>query len=339
MARDLAGEDRVFLPHPLLDERVADAVDQRDAAGALDRLPDRPARADVVDDLRARVLLEHRLGEQGGDEVARDELAGVVDEEAAVRVAVERRAELGLVLEHLADHELAVLREEGVRRVVREGAVGLEEVRHGVDRDPLQHRRQHHAGHPVRRVDHHAPTLDLVQLDEGQDLVHEARKDIPRRGPSPRDRSGPDGTGHGPIADVQKAGVAADGHRAPADDLHAVVLLGIVRGGHLDPAVELEVADREVEHLGADEPDVDDVRPCVSRPLDHGVRHRGRGDAHVPPDRDLLRLELLDVGATDRVATLLVQLRRVDPTDVVRLEDFRVEHHRDAKRRLVRSYT
>ena len=52
VARDLAGEDGVLLAHAVLDEGVADAVDQRDAAGALDRLPHRPARADVVDDLR-----------------------------------------------------------------------------------------------------------------------------------------------------------------------------------------------------------------------------------------------------------------------------------------------
>ena len=34
------------------------------------------------------ILQQERLGEQGGDEVARDELAGAVEEEAAVGVAV-----------------------------------------------------------------------------------------------------------------------------------------------------------------------------------------------------------------------------------------------------------
>ena len=38
------------------------------------------------------------------------------------------------------------------------------------------------------------------------------------------------------------------------------------------------------------------------------------------------RLELLDVGAADRVGALLVELRRVEPAHVVRLEDRRVEH-------------
>ena len=61
-----------------------------------------PARAHVVDDLAARLLCEDRLGQQRGDEVAGDELAGVVDEEAAVGVAVVRDAEVGPLLERLA---------------------------------------------------------------------------------------------------------------------------------------------------------------------------------------------------------------------------------------------
>ena len=178
MARDLAREGGVLLAHALLDERVPDAVDERSPAGPLDRLGHGPARPHVVDDLRARALLEHRLGEERGHEVARDELAGVVDEEAAVGVAVEGRAEIGSVLAHLADHELAVLGQERVRLVVRERAVGLEEVRDGVDRDPLEDRRHHDAAHAVRRIDHDALLPDLIHVHEGQDLVDEARKDI-----------------------------------------------------------------------------------------------------------------------------------------------------------------
>ena len=264
MARDLAREDGVLLAHALLDERVADTVDERDPARALDRLGHGPARTHVVDDLRARALLEHRLREERGHEVAGDELAGVVDEEAAVGVAVEGRSEVGLVLAHLADHELAVLGQERVRLVVRERAVGLEEVRDGVDRDPLEDRREHDAAHPVRRVDHDPLPLDRLEVDERQHLVHEGRKDIllldMSRGLSRACRRG-----QGSVADVQQARVAADRQRAAAHDLHPRVLLRIVRRGHLDAAVEPEVTDREVEHLGADEPDVDRPRPPRTR--------------------------------------------------------------------------
>ena len=96
MRRDLAAEDGVVLAHAVLDVGVADAVHQRLAAGALDRLGYGPAGANVVDHLAAALLLEDRLGEQRGDEVAGDELARVVDEEAAVGVAVVRDSEVGL---------------------------------------------------------------------------------------------------------------------------------------------------------------------------------------------------------------------------------------------------
>ena len=75
MAGDLAAEDRVLLAHPALEERVADAVHQRRAAGTRDRVGDGAAGAHVVEDRRAGVLGEHRLGEQRGEEVAVDERA------------------------------------------------------------------------------------------------------------------------------------------------------------------------------------------------------------------------------------------------------------------------
>src|SRR5262249_61105739 len=107
------------------------------AAGALDRLRDRAAGADVVDDLRAGLFLEHAFGEEGGYEVARDELARVVDEEAPVGIAVECDAEVGALFERLADDELPVLGQERVRLVIRERAVGLEVAADGFDRKPL----------------------------------------------------------------------------------------------------------------------------------------------------------------------------------------------------------
>ena len=139
---------------------------------------DRPACAHVVDDRRAGNLLEHRLGEKRGDEVARDELAGVVDEEAAVGVAVEGDAEVGLLLQDFGHDELAVLGQKRVRLVVGEAAVGLEETGHRLDRQALEDRREHRSGHPVGGVDHDAQRPHGRGVDEGQHLVDEAWVDI-----------------------------------------------------------------------------------------------------------------------------------------------------------------
>ena len=157
---------------------MADAIDERYAPGALDRLRHGPARAHVVEDLRARFLLEDRFGEQSRDEVAGNELAGVVDEEAPIGVPVEGDAEIGLICMHLLDDELTIFGQQWVRLVVREGRVGLEEVPHGVDREALENRPEHDSAHAVRSVDHDAEGLDGVGADEGQDGIDPARPDV-----------------------------------------------------------------------------------------------------------------------------------------------------------------
>ena len=128
------------------------------------------------------------------------------------------------------------------------------------------------------------------------------------------------------VADLEQARLAAHRQRAAADDLHPRVLLRVVRGGDADAAVEPELADGEVDHLGADQPEVEHVGARVGGAVDQRGGHRRRGEAHVAPDGDPPRLEVLDVGAADRVRALLVELVGVDAADVVGLEDLRVEH-------------
>src|SRR5205823_3869273 len=99
MARNFPAEGRVLLAHAVLDERVSDTVDERSPSSALDRLGYCPARAHVVDDLCAWLLLEDRFREECRREVAGNEVAAVVDEEAAIRVAVERDAEIGVFVQ------------------------------------------------------------------------------------------------------------------------------------------------------------------------------------------------------------------------------------------------
>ncbi len=154
VAGDLAAENRALLAHPVLEECVADTVHERHAAALLDRLRHRPARSYVVEDLGAGLLLEHGAGQESRDEVARDELAGVIDEEASVSVAVERHSEIGALVGHLPDDELAVLGQQRIGLVVGERPVRLEVVTDRVDRQPLENRRQHRACHAVGGVDH-----------------------------------------------------------------------------------------------------------------------------------------------------------------------------------------
>ena len=166
--------------------------------------------------------------------------------------------------------------------------------------------------------------VDLVEIDEGEHLVDESGPDVERRDLAPlRDRAEACLRAR---AHLLEAGVATHGQRARADDLHARVLLRVVRGGDADAAVEPELADRVVDHLGADHSEVVNIGAAVRRALHHGRGHRGSRDAHVAPDGDRAGLEMLDVGAADRVGAFLVQLRAVEAANVVRLEDPGVEH-------------
>ena len=97
------------------------------------------------------------------------------------------------------------------------------------------------------------------------------------------------------------------------------------------------MANGEVQHLGATSP-MSTTSACARSASIAACAIEGEGRA-FPADGDPLRLELLDVAAPDRARSLLVEVDRVDPAHVVRFEDFWIEHRRDGKRGLDRSYT
>ena len=70
----------------------------------LDDIDGIPGQARVVNDLFARLVGQKRRGQQADDVVALDEIAGFVEEEAAVEVAIPGDAHVGAV----RDDRLAV---------------------------------------------------------------------------------------------------------------------------------------------------------------------------------------------------------------------------------------
>ena len=151
---------RVGLAHPPLEERVADAVHQRRAAVARDGVLHRVAGAQVVDDRRAGMLQQERLGEQRGDEVAGDELAGAVDEEAAIGVAVPGDADVGLLGDDALDDVAAVLFDERVGLVVRKASVDLEAQARRPAGQPLEQLRRDQPAHAAAGVEDDVERLD-----------------------------------------------------------------------------------------------------------------------------------------------------------------------------------
>ena len=157
----------------------------RPPVGAHDllRVPD---DARVVHDRRAAVLLEERAREQADDVVAVDEPPFLVEEEAAVEVAVEGDAEVGAREAHLPRRRLAVLLEHRVRHAVREVAVRLVVDLGEPERQLLLEQVEPIAGAAVAAIADDRERLQLRGIDVREQVVAPGRLDVEgdRRCPS-----------------------------------------------------------------------------------------------------------------------------------------------------------
>ncbi len=151
-------------------------------------------------------------GDQRGEHRRADQLAALVDDEAAVGVAVEGQPEVGA---GLADRGLQVDevgRLDRVGLVVREGAVELEVERHDVEVEPAEHRGRGVPGHPVAGVDDDREPApgDRREAEQVLGVVVEQVPLDDAAGPV-GDRGVPRGD---EVADGGQAGVRAEGHGA-----------------------------------------------------------------------------------------------------------------------------
>jgi len=125
VARVLAAEYRAGLGHYRLDERVAHTSPDRDATALVDDLWHRVRADEVVEDLRAGMALEHGGTDDRGRGRSRDRLCLLVDQEHAVRVAVEGQADVASVEQYPRAQISEVLDLDRVGRMVWERTVQL----------------------------------------------------------------------------------------------------------------------------------------------------------------------------------------------------------------------
>ena len=321
VAAVLAAEDGVGLGHRLLDEAVAHAGPHRGPAQLADQLGHAAARDQVVDHRGAGVAAQLPLGDQRRQRRGRDHDAALVDEEAAVGVAVERQADVGALLD---DARLEVdqrRRVNRVRLVVGERAVELEVHRHQLDllvAEQARDGRHRQPGHAVAGVGHdREPTaLHRRELEQVGGVRRQHVLVAHRAGPPRNLRV----VGEDPVADVGEAGVAADRDRPGAAHLDAVVAGRVVaRGEHR--ARQAERAGREVELVGGAQPDHEDVGAGRGRALGERLDQLGRARPHVVADHDLLGTGHLDERPADGTGEPRVELLGDEPPHVVRLED------------------
>ena len=197
-----------------------------------------------------------------------------------------------------------------------------------LQRQPLEDRADHRTAHPVAAVDDDLHRLDVVGVDEGERVGVEFVPDVDLLGRAAAGRLAE--AGFDLRLDVADAGVAGERQRPLADELHAGVGLGVVRGGDHRAAVELARADQVVEHLGRDLAGVEDRRALGDEAVAHRARHRRRRQPHVAPEADPQLARLLAAqpsqhpgeGPPDRLSAVVSSISRaVQAADVVGLED------------------
>src|SRR5438067_12557217 len=103
MSGKLAAKDRFGLRHRLLDERVADAIAFRLAAGFADDVGDDVAGAKVVDDRGPFVLgcRKEMLRQEGGDQIAAEHAPVLIEKDASIGIAIAAGAKVRLGLAHV----------------------------------------------------------------------------------------------------------------------------------------------------------------------------------------------------------------------------------------------
>ena len=349
VAGELAAEDRVLLGQHGLHEHVPDAAAIRHAAGLEDVLADGLRGTQVVDDGGALArLFDEIRGENGGEVVAADDGAVLIDDNAAVRVAVVAEAairadgdDLLLELSEVAGHEGIGIVDELALAVVEVDLDDLE-ARHRPERGFFaEDHRDHGSGHAIGGVDDDLELGAFVPLvGEVEELAHVAGVGLPEIAllGATAGVVGGGFVGHGRVlAHVRQAGGLAHGLGLALGDLKPVVLRRVVAGGTHHAAGAVQVVHGEVDETGVHEPDIDDVSALVVDALDQGFGKRGRTLAHIAPDDDVVhhRAGLARVGGVgdqelgdaeaDLPGHLLVERVRVDAADVVCLEDL-AEH-------------
>ena len=152
MRRVLAAEDGLLLGHLRFDEGVADAGAYCLPAVLFDDLRHGVGGNQVVDDGRAWELLQVALCHQRADGRRGYRLALLVDDETPIRIAIEGKADVRLLLgdELLQIHE--VLWIQRVCLVVREGAVEFEVQLADIQRQVSKYLRDSVATHAVGGV-------------------------------------------------------------------------------------------------------------------------------------------------------------------------------------------
>jgi hypothetical protein len=125
------------------------------------------------------MLAQRRRSEDRRGGRPAEPVAGFVDHEDTVGIAIERQPQIEPAREHTGAQVALVRRLQRVGRVVREGAVELGEHHFEFDAvEPLEHGGHDQASHAVGGVGDHLHRADLGRIDEADDVVGEVAQQL-----------------------------------------------------------------------------------------------------------------------------------------------------------------
>ena len=125
MRRHLPTVYRVNLAHPLLDKRVPGFTEHRLSSPRASDSLGIPGQARVMNDALRAQARQKGLGQQADNVVALDEVAGAVEEKAAIEISIPRNTQICLLCHHPLGSRRAILYQQRIWNPVREVSIGL----------------------------------------------------------------------------------------------------------------------------------------------------------------------------------------------------------------------
>ena len=232
---------------------MAGAPHQRHAAGPGNLVIERLAGLHIGDDRRPRPFGKHGARQHDHQLVTPQDAALPVDHADPVAIAIQRDAEVGLVLGHRLHQLFQIFRHGRVGMMIRESAVHLDIQQHmagGQAHADFIHQR---AAGAITAVpdDLQLLAFAIVAHHPVGIFLHDVM-------PADRARAALEiATGR---QGAQALNIVTEERIVPQHHLETVIIRGVVRPGQHNPAIGMQVIDGEIQHRRrphADAPDID----------------------------------------------------------------------------------
>ncbi|MNV21518.1 hypothetical protein D3C71_1124560 [compost metagenome] len=224
--------------HLFLDESVAALAQHRHAAGGFHHFHGVPGQARIVDDFPARIARQDGLGQQADQVIAFDETAVVVEEEAAVEIAIPGNTEIRAMLTHRVGGCGAVFRQQRVGNAIREVAIRLVADAHELERQVRRQQINDGTCATIAGIDHQLQRLQCGHIHIAQQMLDIGALvvlgNLAGAGWQRCAVIGGNRVGNG-----EQASIRTDRLGLLTHQLHAVVVHRVVAGGDHHPAGRL----------------------------------------------------------------------------------------------------